>query len=110
MHLQGKQRITFLVLYIALKKFILSTKSAKRLKFSVPLICENIHIFCPQDGEINNLKSWKTKDIFVPLQQFKNTQSLLTTNNILSIFNSFTNRRIETIEKAIENLKQEETV
>jgi hypothetical protein len=44
----------FLVHYNALKKFILSTKSAKRLKFSVPLICENIHIFCPQDGEIKN--------------------------------------------------------
>ena len=36
--------------------------------------------------------------------------SEITKNNILSIFNSVTNKRIETLEKALEKLKQEETV
>jgi len=34
----------------------------------------------------------------------------ITKNNILSIFNSITNKRIETLQKALEKLKQEETV
>jgi hypothetical protein len=54
--------------------------------------------------EINDEVKDKMKETLLPY----NTE--ITTNNILSIFNSFTNKRIETIEKAIENLKQEETV
>jgi hypothetical protein len=34
----------------------------------------------------------------------------LTENNIITVFNSFKNKRIGDITKAIENLKQEETV
>jgi hypothetical protein len=32
----------------------------------------------------------------------------ITKNNITSVFNSFTNKRVETITKALEKLKQEE--
>ena len=32
----------------------------------------------------------------------------ITKNNILSIFNSFTNKRVETLSKALENLKKEQ--
>jgi hypothetical protein len=32
----------------------------------------------------------------------------ITKNNILSIFNSFTNKRVETFTKALENLKKEQ--
>ena len=46
----------------------------------------------------------KMKETLLPY----NTE--ITTNNILSIFNSITNKRIETLEKALEKLKQEETV
>jgi hypothetical protein len=34
----------------------------------------------------------------------------LTENNIITVFNSFRNKRIGDIKKAIENLKQQETV
>lgn len=52
--------------------------------------------------EINDEVKDKMKETLLPY----NTE--ITKTNILSIFNSFTNRRIETIEKALENLKQEE--
>ena len=44
----------------------------------------------------------KMKETLLPY----NTE--ITKNNITSVFNSFTNKRIETITKALEKLKQEE--
>jgi hypothetical protein len=37
-------------------------------------------------------------------------EETITKNNILSIFNSFKNKRIETIQKALDKLKLEENV
>ena len=46
----------------------------------------------------------KMKETLLPYEK------TITETNVLSIFNSLRNKRIETIQKAIENLKQEETV
>jgi glycosyltransferase involved in cell wall biosynthesis len=54
------------------------------------------------DGvELTNEVKDKMKETLLPY----NTE--ITKNNILSIFNSFTNKRIETLSKALDNLKQE---
>jgi hypothetical protein len=46
----------------------------------------------------------KMKETLIPYEKS------ITDINVLSIFNSLRNKRIETIQKTIENLKQEETV
>lgn len=57
------------------------------------------------DGiELTDEVKEKMKETLLPYN------SEITKNNILSIFNSVTNKRIETLEKALEKLKQEETV
>jgi glycosyltransferase involved in cell wall biosynthesis len=57
------------------------------------------------DGiELTDEVKEKMKETLLPY----NTE--ITKNNILSIFNSITNKRIETLQKALEKLKQEETV
>jgi hypothetical protein len=54
------------------------------------------------DGvELTNEVKDKMKETLLPY----NTE--ITKNNILSVFNSFTNKRIETLSKALDNLKQE---
>jgi glycosyltransferase involved in cell wall biosynthesis len=55
------------------------------------------------DGvELTNEVKQKMKETLLPYE------TEITKNNILSIFNSFTNKRIETFTKALENLKQEQ--
>jgi len=57
------------------------------------------------DGiELTDEVKEKMKETLLPY----NTE--ITKNNILSIFNSITNKRVETLQKALEKLKQEETV
>jgi glycosyltransferase involved in cell wall biosynthesis len=57
------------------------------------------------DGiELTDEVKQKMKETLLPYS------SDITKNNITSIFNSVTNKRIETLEKALEKLKQEETV
>jgi glycosyltransferase involved in cell wall biosynthesis len=55
------------------------------------------------DGiELTNEVKEKMKETLLPYD------TEITKNNILSIFNSFTNKRIELLSKALENLKQED--
>jgi glycosyltransferase involved in cell wall biosynthesis len=55
------------------------------------------------DGiELTDEVKQKMKETLLPYE------TEITKNNILSIFNSFTNKRIETFTKALENLKQEQ--
>ena len=55
------------------------------------------------DGvELTDEVKQKMKDTLLPYE------TEITKNNILSIFNSFTNKRVETFTKALENLKQEQ--
>jgi hypothetical protein len=55
------------------------------------------------DGvELTDEVKQKMKDTLLPYD------TEITKNNILSIFNSFTNKRVETLSKALENLKKEQ--
>jgi hypothetical protein len=55
------------------------------------------------DGvELTDEVKQKMKDTLLPYE------TEITKNNILSIFNSFTNKRVETFTKALENLKKEQ--